>query len=41
VRGHGHSVGKAPTSHDVISRMVCLFTQLLGRRFHTMNDPDN
>jgi hypothetical protein len=37
----GHSVSKAPTGHEVISCMEHEFTQLSGRRFHTVKDPNN
>jgi hypothetical protein len=41
MQGCGHSVGKAPTCHEALSRVECEFTQLLGRRFHFMKDPND
>jgi hypothetical protein len=41
MQGHNHSVGKAPTGHEVISLVECKFTQLLGGRFCTAKDTDD
>jgi hypothetical protein len=41
MRGRGHSVGKAPTCHEAISRVEHEFMQLSDRRFCTVKDPDS
>jgi hypothetical protein len=41
MRGHGHSVGKAPTVHEAISHAEHEFTWLSGMIFCTVKDPDN
>jgi hypothetical protein len=41
MQGCGHLVGDTPTSDEAISHMKRLFTQLSGRRFCTMKDPDD
>jgi hypothetical protein len=41
MQGRVHSVGKAATGHEVISRAEREFTLLSSRRFHTTKDPDD
>jgi hypothetical protein len=41
MRSCGHPVDKTPTGHEAISCAERMFTQLLGRRFHTLKEADN
>jgi hypothetical protein len=41
MQSSSHLVSQAPTSHEAIKRVERMFTQLLGGRFHTIEDPND
>jgi hypothetical protein len=41
MRSSGHTVGQAPMSHEAISHVERMFTQLLVRIFRTLKDPND